>query len=379
MDSRSLITEQSPAASSYGASAVDVLGGTLESVHSGVRTISHLGAWWEDMKRRERTYGHQATLLLGFVQLLVLLVMGTAIMIRGGQLEEDNFAMFIGWELFCAGLCQATFSIFGIVTEDAPLLLAANVNMALISARLFYQSSLVTHELLNTTAAWIGSSIYLVVAVAHAGCSYYAWGGEFIRFMVFSIGPDPSLHKLFRRYQGLCGIAFLDMQYTLLTSINFFFILRRDWWRYVVLLCTTLVAVISSGVVITAIRRERTRILLLSLPIYIAFPVLAAAGLFAGKLVVDLTSEYAYISYLLTVLMLMCRVFLAAMALWCRSGFGLGLKNALRHQKSLSLFTQQTILTYFRPKTVNHAARISEVIPTHIDITEDTATSAYLD
>lgn len=316
---------------------LQIVGNPLaDAQEAGAQWLS-IGDFWKDMIRRERTGFHQGSVVLGYTLCLVASIYCVVLKVDHlSSVEDEVLLNFLAVELAVSGVCQLFYSVWGICLENSPMLLIANINAIGIATRLGLS---LTSSFLVEEASISFFVIFTVFTVAHLGVTGWAWGGEFCRFMCFVIGTDEAVQKMYRKYQLMCALSMMDVQFTLMSTITLLFFVSTAWWHYVVLAAVFLISCVMRTGLRQAIRRERVPGLALLIPLYLAVPAFLGVSLWKREILDATVPDTCYkVAVFIAAWFFVIRVALLASAATCIANFGQGMKEAFKREKTVRQF-----------------------------------------
>lgn len=326
----------------------------VQEVQQNMKEAISIKLFWGDMDRRERTGFHKATLIVGLLQAVVIVVY--SVMLEAHHLDtviDYRYLNFVVVEVLIASAAQVVYSLRGICLENSPMLLVANINSMFLAVRIGLTAS-IGMQSLAVDATFV--ALYSLLAVLHVAVSYVAWGGEFSRFMSFCIGADSHVQEMFRQYQLLGAVGSLDMQLCVMTAAALLFFVETHWWHYVLVAVVLFVNLALRSLLRRVVREEKPKALLFVLPYDVAYTVFVIVALYNSS-VLGASIEGSCLPMTTFTVCAFCVVrFCVYAALYrCYQNFGSGMVDAFAAQKSSTDFLLSLHRRY-RPKYITDAA-----------------------
>ena len=221
--------------------------------------------FWHDMKKRERAGFHQATLIVGTVMALVIAAYCVVVRLSHYGEQAPIYSSYLAGELGIAALAQLFFSYQGICLENSPMVLIANINAIGVTVRL----ALSIHLQLVTSALSIAFLVTVsLLTIIHMFTSFHAWGGEFTRYITFVIGTEGHIQLMYRQYQFMTAIAFMDLEFLAMASMTIFFFLEDSIVETILIVVGFfLVSIAIRSALRHSVRKETTYGLLILVPV----------------------------------------------------------------------------------------------------------------
>ena len=319
----------------YGAAAVEFVSNPVGDLAGVKDELISISDFWADMRKRERTFFHQSTLVLGVV--LAVTIVAYCITLKTDprtHVESTVFSDYLAVELGIVGIAQLFFSFRGICLENSPMLLIANVNAIGLSIRIGLSVHL---QLLSQTADILFLVLVNIFTVLHLVTSYVAWGGEFTRYIAFVIGTNGEIQLLYRQYQLLLlAISFMDLEFLAMSCATLYFFTEVVWWHYVVVSALLLFSLGLRSALRVAVRRETLWSLFVLIPLLLVAPVMLGLGTYYSEFF-DATIPVSCrnIATFIIVWFFVVRVALLVAIVRCRMNFGHGLKDAFESEKTV--------------------------------------------
>jgi hypothetical protein len=314
-----------------------VLREPLQQLQKQIKEALSIADFWADMSRRERTGFHKGSVVVAFMQLIVGVAYCLAMISRPPGKVDYLYINFIAWDVFIAAVAQFLFSVRGVCLENFASLLIGNINSVATLARigLTIQIGL---EHVEIDASITG--VYAALALAFSACSFVAWGGGFQRFMMFQIGPDESVQRMFRAYQMCLSVGALDLQFMAMSVVALLFTAETRWWHFVVVLVLGLSNVVGRLSLRVVLREERPfPIVLIVAPLYLSFTVVVLLGLYAPSVMTaSIPSDFNSSVALTVALHVVVRAAFWVLLLRCMNNFGHGMSQAFDQQKTATEF-----------------------------------------
>ena len=304
--------------------------------------------FWQDMERRERTFYHQATLVLGAIQTLLVVIYVVTVEFQHKSNVDYRYLNFILAEVLIAGLCQCIYSVRGICLENSSVLLISNLNAIALAIRIGVSitANMEEHymDLMFTVA-------FAALTVAHLATSFVAWGGEFNRFMMYCVSTDIDVQRLFRQYQLMLALGAFDLQFCIMTSAVILFFVEIHWWHYVLITSLLFINIAARAAVRRAVRSESLVHLTYVGPVvyvgYATFMVLVILD--SSVLNVEISDDCKNTAYLTTGLFVVVRLCFLGALVRCVRSFGEGMKGVFVTQKSATEYLR-SVASRYRPR-----------------------------
>jgi hypothetical protein len=309
----------------------------------------HVMEFWHDMDRRERTFYHKATVILGVLQTVLVFAYVATVELKHKSHVDYRYLNFILAEVFIGGLFQSVYSVRGICLENSSVLLISNLNSIALAIRIGVSITAAMEEAYVDVGFTV---VYAVLAMCHILTSFVAWGGEFNRFMMFCVSTDIEIQKLFRQYQLMLALSSFDIQFCVMTSAVILFFVEVHWWHYVLVSCLLFVNLAAKAAVRRSVRSESLTHLAYVIPIiYVGYAVfMVAAILDPSVLNVHINDDCKNTAYLTTALFVIVRLCFFASLVRCVNSFGEGMKRAFENQKSAGDYLKSIAATRYRPR-----------------------------
>ena len=304
---------------------------------SAVEALS-LKTFWEDMKRREHTEAHQGVVVLGFLQLILLVLYVTYLQL-GHVNGSTTYVDYVSVEVIICTICQTYFSVRSICVENSPMLLVANLNMIGVTIRLGLS---VEYRLLEEGPSYAVLGVYAFLTLLHLVASWVAWGGEFSRFAMFAVGPNSDIQRMFRQYQSLLSASSLDLQWAAMAIATLLFFTKGVWWHYVIFTVLFLFSIAHRTAVRQAIRKESVTSFVILVPLLVVLPIAVALAMWYGDFIdIDIIRECKAIGYFTASFFFLSRIAMVVAALLCLRNFDKGMLGVFEKQKSALDFLKQ--------------------------------------
>jgi hypothetical protein len=311
--------------------------------------------FWMDMERRERTFWHKATLILGLVQTLLVIVYVATIEFRHKADVDYRYLNFILANVFIGGLFQSVYSVRGICLENSSVLLVSNLNSVALAIRIGVSITANMEETYLDVAFTVG---YAVLCVCHLVSSFVAWGGEFNRFMMYCVSTDIDIQRLFRQYQLMLALSSFDIQFCVMTSVVILFFVEVHWWHYVLVSALLFVNLAAKAMVRRCVRNETLTQLGFVIPVvYVGYAVFMVAAIIDKTVIgVHITDDCKKTAYLTTALFVIIRLCFFGALVRCINSYGQGMKHAFETQKSAGAYLASVAATKYRPRFLQPGA-----------------------
>lgn len=330
----------------------------VQEVQETVSEMLLLKLFWNDMERRERTRAHQATLVLGIAQFVLVIVY--IILLEANHVSNIDYRYlnFIVMEVFIASAAQTVYSVRGICLENSPMLLIANINAVFLAIRI---GLTVKMELQPRGVDAAFSALYALLTTMHVAASFTAWGGEFSRFMSFCISAEQAIQNMFRQYQFLTSIAALDLQMCVMTAAALLFFVDTHFWHYIVVSVLMFINIALHSLIRRVIRHERPLALAVVVPYDIGYCVFIIVSLYSSSVFGATIEDSCYNTATFSIVVFcVVRVALFVAMFVCTRNFGHGMIEAFQQQKTSREFVL-SVKRNFKPMFLPADAQLTRV------------------
>jgi len=211
---------------------------------------------WADFDRREFSWASKGLLVLAVMQLICVAVYDVF-------LYESDCSVFGSSEEGCAApgterrtyisVCIAIAMVFqsylcvtGVIFENLPMLIMANLNATVVIVRMYVSNKNITSDVFRITPVVISGVLSGVTILF----SLFA-GSKFGRLMYFTISSNEEILRLYKRYQFVQALLVLDAQFaamTMATAFQFEHTLG-EWDTVIAVVVCVAVAVINLSLI----------------------------------------------------------------------------------------------------------------------------------